>query len=309
MAGSSPACFILDLGILHKKQKEISVRESLRMSGFYICVALCFGAFVWATLGHQAASQFVTGYIVEETLSMDNILVMSLIFTYFQIPRLYQHRVLFWGIVGVVLLRGIMIGAGAVLVAKFHWILYIFAAFLIFTGIKMLFTGDSEPDIEKNRLLKILRRQFRITNELHGKDFFVRRPDITGKIVLWTTPLFITLVMIEFVDLIFAVDSVPAIFALTTDSYIVYTSNIFAILGLRALYFALSAVIHRFEYLKPAMALVLVFIGAKTFIVDLLDMEEFPAILSLGITVGLLAGGVLYSLYKTKNQPPILPEN
>lgn len=301
--GVVTALLIFDIGILHRHHREITIRESLKMSVFYIIMALLFGAFVWETLGAISANQYVTGYIVEETLSMDNILIMSLIFNYFAIPQKFQHRVLFWGIVGVIVLRGIMIGVGAVMIAKFHWVLYIFAAFLIVTGVKMVISGDHEPDIEKNWILKTLRRHVRITKDLHGKSFFMRQMDpATGKIVTWCTPLFITLVLIEFVDLVFAVDSVPAIFGITADSYIVYTSNIFAILGLRSLYFALAAVIHRFTYLKQALALVLIFIGGKTFATDMMGWHEFPASVSLGVTIALLASGIVYSLYKTRGE-------
>jgi tellurite resistance protein TerC len=196
-----------------------------------------------------------------------------------------------------------MIGVGATLIAQFHWILYIFAAFLIFTGLKMLFASDKEPDIETNFVLKFMRKNFRVTKELHGNHFTVKLPHPkTGKKVVWITPLFIALVMIEIADVIFAVDSVPAVFAITLDPFIVYTSNIFAILGLRALYFALAAMVHRFEYLKHALSLVLIFIGSKIFIADFSGLEKFPASISLGVTFALLTGGVVYSLYKTSKQ-------
>ena len=216
-------------------------------------------------------------------------------------PPIYQYRVLFWGILGVIVLRAIMIGLGATLVAEFSWMLYVFALFLIATGVKMLLLGDKMPDIERNPILRLLRRILRITPELHRERFFVRQPDpTTGRTVLWVTPLFVALVLIEIVDLIFAVDSVPAIFAITTDPYIVYTSNIFAILGLRALYFALAAVIHRFRYLKVALALILVFIGSKVFVAGFAGWAKFPASISLGVTVALLAGGFGYSLWRTR---------
>jgi tellurite resistance protein TerC len=211
--------------------------------------------------------QYFTGFFVEKSLAMDNVFVISLIFTYFAIPRIYQHRVLVWGILGVIVLRGIMIGLGAALINQFDWILFIFGAFLLITGIKMLVIADKEPDIAGNPILKFLRKHLNVTDELHGEKFFVKGPDPKGcgKLVRFATPLFLALVLIEFADLIFAVDSVPAIFAITTDPYIVYTSNIFAILGLRALYFALAAMVHRFHYLKYALSLVLIFIGAKIF--------------------------------------------
>lgn len=291
----------LDLGVLHRKDREMSVKESLAMSGFYVAIALAFGGWVWYQLGAESGELFLTGYLVEKTLSLDNIFVISLIFTYFAIPRNYQYRVLFWGILGVIVLRGIMIGLGATLVAEFHWVLYIFAVFLIYTGIKMFASVDKEVNIESNKLLKFLKRTIRITPELHGQKFLVRQTDpATGKYVTMATPLLVALMMVEFVDLIFAVDSIPAIFAITTDPYLVYTSNIFAILGLRALYFALAAIIDRFQYLQHAMAAVLIFIGSKIFITDAMDWDKFPASLSLGVTVGILALGIIVSLYKTR---------
>jgi tellurite resistance protein TerC len=293
---------ILDLGVLHKKEKEISIKESLLLSAFYITIGLLFGAFVWLELGATSGKEYLTGFIVEKTLAMDNIFVISLVFTYFAVPRIYQHRVLFWGILGVIVLRAIMIGLGATIVSEFSWVLYIFAAFLIFTGIKMLFMIDHQVDIANNPLLKFMRKHMRITDELHGKKFSVKLPDPNNnnKMVRWFTPLFVALVIIEFVDLIFAVDSVPAIFAITTDPYIVYTSNIFAILGLRALYFALDAVIHRFKYLKYSLAIVLIFIGGKVFVAGALGIDKVPPSISLSVTLALIAGGIIYSLIKTK---------
>lgn len=295
-----------DLGVLHRKTREISIKESLWLSAFYIAIALVFGAWVWHSLGAQSGKEYLTGFIVEKTLAMDNVFIISLIFTFFAIPLKYQHRVLFWGILGVIVLRAIMIGLGATLVSEFSWVLYIFAVFLILTGIKMLWIGDKVPDIGNNPLLKFLRKNFRISNELHGEKFIVKLPDPkTGKLVRYGTPLMVALALIEFVDLIFAVDSVPAIFTITLDPYIVYTSNIFAILGLRALYFALAAIIHRFKYLKQALAWVLIFIGSKTFIAWGMDWEKFPASISLGVTFALIIAGVVVSLYKTRNEPKL----
>ena len=289
----------LDLGVLHKGAKEIEVRESLALSAFYIVLGLAFGGFVWWQLGAQAGIEYVTGFVVEKSLAMDNIFVIATIFGFFAIPRRYQHRVLFWGILGVIVLRAIMIGIGATLVAEYAWVLYLFAVFLIATGIKMLWWGESESDLSKNPLLGFLRRRFNVTDELHGDAFFVRQPDGKGRLATFVTPLFLALVLIEVADVVFAVDSVPAIFAITTDPYIVYTSNIFAILGLRALYFALAAVLHRFAYLKQALAVLLVFIGSKIFVADLLGWQKFPAEWSLAITFAILAAGVFYSLWKT----------
>ncbi len=292
---------VLDLGILHRKQRAITVRESLTMSGMYIVMSLLFSLWIWSVLGAQSAQEYVTGFLIEKTLSLDNIFIISLLFTFFKIPLKFQHRVLFWGILGVIILRGIMIGLGAKLVTEFEWVMYIFAVFLIGTGIKMLFVSDEIKDLNDNILLKFFRRHLRITNELHGEKFYITQANPkTGRLQIWWTPLFIVLLLIEFIDIIFAVDSVPAIFAITKDPYIVYTSNIFAILGLRALYFALAAIIDRFAYLKYALAMVLVFIGSKIFIADLLGLEKFPANISLSVTIGLLTGGILYSLYRTR---------
>ena len=296
------ALLAFDLGVLHKDDREIGVKESLLLSGGYISAALMFGAWVWWYLGAQSGMEYMTGFMIEKSLSMDNVFVIALIFTYFAIPRQYQHRVLFWGILGVIVLRAIMIGLGAALVTQFSWILYLFGAFLVFTGIKMWVIADHVPDIANNALLKFLKKRMRVTEELHGNAFYVHKPDpTTGKPVRWFTPLFLALILIEFVDLVFAVDSVPAIFAITTDPFIVYTSNIFAILGLRALYFALAAMVHRFKYLKYALALVLVFIGTKIFLVGIIG--KTPPVISLSVTFGLIAGGVLYSLWKTRTDP------
>jgi tellurite resistance protein TerC len=294
---------VLDLGVLHKGSKEIEVGESIALSAFYITLGLAFGGFVWWQLGSQSAVEYVTGFVVEKSLAMDNIFVIAMIFAFFAIPRKYQHRVLFWGILGVIVLRAIMIGLGATLVAEYAWVLYIFAAFLVFTGVKMLWWGDHESDLAKNPLLLWMKRRFNVTEELHGDRFFVKAPHPrTGKMVQFMTPLFLALVLIEIADVVFAVDSVPAIFAITTDPYIVYTSNIFAILGLRALYFALAAVMHRFAYLKQALAVLLIFIGSKIFVADLLGWGKFPAEWSLAITFAILAAGVLFSLWKTRGE-------
>ena len=291
-----------DLGVLHKDDHEIEVKESLFLSAGYISVSLLFGAWVWWYLGAQSGMEYLTGFMIEKSLSMDNVFVIAMIFTYLAIPRIYQHRVLFWGILGVIVLRAIMIGLGASLVTQFSWILYVFGVFLVITGVKMWVVADHTPDIANNPILKFLRKRMRVTPQVEGNTFFVYKPDaVTGKTVRWVTPLFLALVMIELIDLVFAVDSVPAIFAITNDPFIVYTSNIFAILGLRALYFALAAMVHRFTYLKYALALVLVFIGTKIFLVGIIG--KIPPVFSLSVTFGLIAGGVLVSLYKTRGQP------
>jgi tellurite resistance protein TerC len=297
------ALLVFDLGVLNKKDHEIEVKESLWLSAGYIGVAAAFGAWVWWYLGATSGVQYFTGFLIEKSLALDNVFVIALIFSYFAIPRIYQHRVLFWGILGVILLRAIMIGLGATLVSEFSWVLYLFGAFLLLTGIKMLWMIDNIPDIGSTPLLRLMRRHMRVTDTVHGNKFFVRLPasDAAGsKSVWWATPLFFALVLVEFADIIFAVDSVPAIFAITTDPFIVYTSNIFAILGLRALYFALAAVIHRFKYLKYALAAVLIFIGAKIFYNQIYG--KLDPWISLSVTFSLLAIGIGYSLYKTRTE-------
>jgi len=294
------ALLVFDLGIKNRKDHEIEVKESLVFSALYISVGLLFGVWVFYELGQAKALEYWTGFVVEKTLSIDNVFVIAMLFSFFHIPRLYQHRVLFWGILGALILRGLMIGLGAALVSEFEWILYIFALFLIFTGVKMLFAKEEKKDLAHNPLLTFMQTHFRVTPELHGHDFFVRQPARShGRKVLWLTPLFLALVMIEFADVIFAVDSVPAIFIITKDPFIVYTSNIFAILGLRALYFVLAAIIKRFAYLKYALSVVLIFIGSKTFIADFMGWEKFPVGWSLGITFAILGSGIFYSMWKT----------
>lgn len=291
-----------DLGVLHKDDREMGIGESLKLSAFYIGVALLFGAWVWYARGSEAGMQYYTGFFIEKALSIDNVFVISLIFTYFAIPPKYQYRALLWGIIAVILLRGIMIAGGAALVNQAYWVLYIFAAFLIVTGIKMFFAGDKPMDVGNNPAVRFISNHMPVTRELHGEKFFVRQPDPnSGKLATAVTPLFLALVVINLADLVFAVDSVPAIFAITTDTFIVYTSNIMAILGLRALYFALAAMVHRFHYLKYALAAVLVFIGAKIFVADFwLGSGKVPPVISLGVTFLLIASGILYSLWKTR---------
>lgn len=300
------ALLALDLGVLHRKSREIGVQESLTLSAFYIVLGLAFGGFVWWQIGETAAINYVTGFVVEKSLAMDNVFVIAMIFTYFAIPRQYQHRVLFWGILGVIVLRAMMIAAGATIVAEFGWVLYLFAAFLIFTGIKMWRMVDTPYDVSGSPLLRWLKRHMRLTDGLRGSAFFVNEADArTGAMARHATPLFLALVMIEFADLVFAVDSVPAIFAITTDPFIVYTSNIFAILGLRALYFALSALVDRFHYLKYALAVLLVFIGSKIFVADALGLAKIPPLVSLGVTAAILATGIAYSLWRTRGSEPV----
>ncbi len=317
------AILAFDLGVMNREAHEIGVRESLGMSALYIGLGVAWAAAVYAIYFSHAGTNsvdpqiaaaanpgerawtavqlYVTGFLVEKTLALDNVFIISMIFTYFAVPREYQHRVLFWGILGVIVLRAIMIGLGATLVTELAWVMYIFAVILVATGIKMLVMMDSKPDISGNPVLRLMRRHLRVTETLRGEAFLVRQPDPkTGKQVLWATPLFLCLVLVEVADLVFAIDSVPAIFAITPDAFIVYTSNIFAILGLRALYFALAAVVHRFHYLKYALAMVLIFIGAKIFLGDWLFDGKVPAALSLSVTAGLLAAGIGFSLWKTR---------
>ncbi|MBE7732430.1 TerC family protein [Devosia faecipullorum] len=298
---------VFDLGILHRDEHEIEAKESLLLYGFYVCIALAFGAWVWFQRGAEAGLEFYTGYLIEQSLAMDNMFVIATIFGFLGIPRLYQHRVLFWGILGVILFRAILIGVGAALVNNFNWILFFFGTFLVFTGIRMFSHSDDEPNMDDNKILKFMRKRFRVTDTLRGRDFLVKEPDPkTGRIVTWLTPLAIALIMVEIVDLIFAVDSVPAVFAVTQDTFIVYTSNIFAILGLRALYFALAAAMNRFRYLQVSLAIILVLIGIKIFLVPL--HIHIDTLLSLVVTVAILAGGILYSLWKTRNEPNVSAE-
>ncbi|WP_242125825.1 TerC family protein [Sphingobium sp. Sx8-8] len=293
-----------DLGFLHKENREIGIGESLKLSIFYISVACAFGGWIWFARGPEPGMQYFTGFFIEKALSIDNVFVIGLIFSTFAIPPRYQYRALLWGIVAVIVLRGLMIAGGAMLLHQAYWVLYLFAAFLIFTGIRMMFGSDQPIDVGHNPAVRFISRHMRVTPELHGEHFLARMPDPkTGRMVLAATPLLLALVVINIADLVFAVDSVPAIFAITTDTFIVYTSNVMAILGLRALYFALSAMVHRFHYLKYALAAILVFIGAKIFVADfLLEGGKFPPALSLGVTFALIGAGVGWSLWKTRTE-------
>ncbi|WP_138472899.1 TerC family protein [Poseidonocella sp. HB161398] len=291
----------LDLGVFNREDHVIGVAESLKTSALYIALGLGFAGFVWWQMDAAAAAQYLTAFVVEKTLALDNIFVIALIFGFFAIPAACQHRVLFWGILGVIVLRGAMIGLGATLVERYHWVLYVFAVFLVFTGIKMLFSRkDQEPDLAANPVVRFLKRRIRVTDEIEGHAFVVKRKNpATGRMQRYATPLLLALIVVELADVVFAVDSVPAVFTITTDPYLVYTSNIFAILGLRALYFALSAILRRFAYLKYALSVLLVFIGSKIFIADLTGWEKFPSAASLGITFAILAAGTGYSLWRT----------
>jgi len=299
-AGLVVTLLALDLGVLHRDQHEIGVRESLLLSGGYVALGLGFGLWVWNQLGPQAGLEYVTGFLIEKSLALDNVFVIATIFAAFAVPRAYQHRVLFWGVLGVILLRGIMIGFGAALVASFSWVLWIFAAFLIVMGVKMFFADATPKDPHDSPIYRWLASHIRLTDRFHDHRFFVKQPGRDGRLAWFATPLFMALVMVELADVVFAVDSVPAIFSITTDPYIVYTSNIFAILGLRALYFALAAVVARFAYLKQALAALLVFIGGKVFFAEAMGWEKFPAPASLAITAALLTAGIGWSLWKTR---------
>lgn len=288
------ALMAFDLGVLNRTDHEIGIKESLWLSAFYIAIALLFGLGVWWYMGYDSAIDYYTGFLVEKSLSMDNVFVFALVFAFLGIPRQYQYRVLVWGILMALILRAVFIGFGAAAVSEWQWILWFFGAFLIITGVKMLFTKeDSAPSFENNPVLKWMRGHINLTTEYRGHAFWFRENGVR-----YYTPLFVALVLINFADIIFAVDSVPAILAITQDPFIVYTSNIFAILGLRALYFALAAMIHRFHYLKYALALILVLIGIK--IVLMMLGIKLPALLTLGLTFGLLAGGIGYSMWKTQ---------
>lgn len=287
---------VLDLGVFHKDDKAITIKQSLQMSAFYIAIATAFGGWVWHQFGAEHGMAYFTGYALEKTLSLDNIFVIALIFTALQIPSKYQHRVLFYGILGVIVLRAIFIGLGAAIVSQFSWILYVFGAFLIFTGIKMLLADDKPKDITEGWIYKYCISHFKFTKTIENHDFFVKKQE-NGKMVRYGTPLLLALMMVEAVDLVFAVDSIPAIFSITQEPFIVYTSNIFAILGLRSLYFALGAMLDRFHYLKYALAGLLVFIGLKLFIIEWIHI---PIAATLSITMGAIAAGVIFSLWKTQ---------
>ena len=292
---------VLDLGLLHRTDRPVATGESLLLSAGYVAVALLFGLGVWVQLGAQAGLDYYTAFLIEKSLSMDNIFVIAMVFGVLAIPPRLQYRVLFWGILGVIVMRGLLIGLGTALIAQFEWLLYVFGVFLVYTGVQMWRFAEHQHSLSDSRLLLWLRKHLRLTDGLRGNRFWVREPASDGGgggLKLHATPLLLALLLVELFDLIFAVDSVPATFAITTDPFLVYSSNIFAILGLRALYFALAALMDRFRYLKYALALVLVFIGSKICLVSWLG--KFPPLLSLGVTVALLVGGVVWSLWKTR---------
>jgi len=287
------AMLALDLMVFHRKAHAVSLREALSWSIVWISLALIFNLGIYYLWGSEKAMEFLAGYVIEKSLSVDNIFVFIMIFSYFAVPAIYQHRILFWGILGALIMRAIFIAAGAALLSAFHWIIYVFGGFLIFTGIKMFFAGEEKIEPEKNPAVVLLRRWMPITDKFHGQQFFVR---IDGR--LWATPLFVVLLVIETTDVIFAVDSIPAIFAITRDPFIVYTSNIFAILGLRALYFLLAGILGMFQYLKVGLSFVLCFVGVKMMLVD---VYKIPIELSLVVVAGILLVSILASLVKPKS--------
>jgi len=290
----------LDLGVFHRDAHEISRKEALYWSAAWIGLALVFNAGVYLTMGGDAGLEWTTGYLVEKTLSVDNVFVILLIFAGFGVPAAYQHRVLFWGIVGAVVMRALLIAAAGFLLGTLHWIIYVFGAFLIITGIRFLKGDDHGPDLENNRVLKISRRLFRTTDNFEGQKFFVRRDGM-----LWATPLFLVLVLIESTDLVFAVDSIPAIYAITDDPFIVFTSNIFAILGLRALYFVLAGYLSGLLYLKPALAVILAFVGTKML---LIDVYKIPALASLVVIMTILTVAIAASIIVGRRRTPKVVE-
>jgi tellurite resistance protein TerC len=284
------AMLALDLGVFHRKSHVVKGREALIWSGVWIGLALVFNVIVWAWRGPQAGTEFLTGYLIEKALSVDNIFVFLLIFAFFKVPPAYQHRVLFWGIIGALVMRAICIAVGAALLKEFHWLVYVFGAILIASGIKMVTSHGKEIDPEKNPILKLFRRMVPVTPDYVGDKFFVIRE---GK--RWATPLFVALLFVEISDLIFAVDSIPAILAITQDTFIVYTSNVFAILGLRALFFALADVMGRFRFLHFALSAILIFVGTKMLVSEIYG--KIPVGISLGVVVSLLVGAIAASMF------------
>lgn len=289
------AMLALDLGVFHRKAHVVKMKEALIWSAVWIALALAYNAFVYWWRGPGPALEFLTGYLIEKSLSVDNIFVFVLLFSFFQVPQEYQHRVLFWGILGALIMRGILIAVGAALIASFSWIIYIFGAFLIVTGFRMAVQKEQNIHVENNPLVRMLRRFMPVTNKYHGQRFFVL---LEGRRM--ATPLFMVLLSVEFTDLIFAVDSIPAIFAITKDPFIVYTSNVFAILGLRALYFALAGIVHKFHYLKLGLGIVLIFVGVKMLLAH--TAYKIPTGISLAVVGGIITLSVVASLLKPKTK-------
>ncbi|HEX7021594.1 MAG TPA: TerC family protein [Trueperaceae bacterium] len=295
------AMLAIDLGIFNRNAHAVSVKEAGIWTIVWVSLALVFCAGLWFMEGHQYGIAFLTGYLIEYSLSVDNIFVFLLIFTAFGVPEKYQHRVLFWGILGAVVLRGAMIGVGAALISSFHWVIYIFGAFLVFIGIRMFFTDQEEEiDFEEHVVLRLVKRVFPVTSHYHGQKFFAIE---NGRRVL--TPLFLVLVVVDVADAIFAIDSIPAIFAVTTDAFIVFTSNMFAILGLRSLYFLLAGVTKKFVYLHYGLAVILTYVGAKMLASE---FYHIPTLLSLGVILLVLAVTIIASLIATRGQDPETPD-
>jgi tellurite resistance protein TerC len=284
----------LDLLVLHRKAHAVSLREALAWSCAWVSLALVFCLGIYFFRGGEKALEFLTGYVIEWSLSVDNLFVFLVIFSYFAVPAIYQHRVLFWGILGALVLRAAFIATGTALLANFHWMIYVFGGFLIFTGIKLLCAGEEQIEPEKNPAVRLVRRFIKITPTYEGQRFFIRKDA-----KLWATPLFLVLVVVETTDVIFAVDSIPAIFAITLDPFIVYTSNVFAILGLRALFFLLAGVMEMFRYLRVGLSFVLCFVGAKMLIAD---FYKIPIGISLGVVGGILVLSILASLLKQRKE-------
>jgi tellurite resistance protein TerC len=282
------AMLVLDLKVFHRDAHEVKIKEALMWSAFWIALALMFNVGIYFWRGSEDALEYLTGYLIEKSLSVDNIFVFLLIFSYFRVSAQYQHKILFWGILGALVMRAILIFAGVALIERFHWIIYVFGAFLIFTGIKLAFEKDKEIEPEKNPALLFVRRFIPVTERFEGDRFFIRR---AGR--LFATPLFLVLVVVETTDVIFALDSIPAILAITTDSFIVYTSNVFAILGLRALYFALAGLLQLFHYLHYGLSAILGFVGAKMLVSDI---YHIPVGVALGVVGGILALSVIASM-------------
>jgi tellurite resistance protein TerC len=293
------AVLAIDLGVFNREAHAATVKEAAAWSSVWISLSLAFAGVIYWQMGSQATLEFLTGYLIEYSLSIDNIFVIVLIFSYFRIPDKYQHRVLFWGIIGALLMRGGMIAAGAYLIARFHWIIYVFGAFLVFTGLRMANHDESDIEPEANPILRLVRRMIPVTHDYRGQKFFVTEPPTRGAPpTLMATPLFIVLILVETTDLIFAVDSIPAIFAVTRDPFLVYTSNVCAILGLRSLYFLLAGVIHKFHYLKLGLAIVLTFVGAKML---LGSVYVIPIHISLLVIAVVLVSAVLASIVFPKD--------
>jgi tellurite resistance protein TerC len=295
------AVLALDLGVFHRTSHRVSLREAAVWSTIWIALSLAFGYWLSLQMGRAAGLEFLTGYLIEKALSIDNIFVFVLIFSYFKVPEEYQHRVLFWGILSALVMRGAMIGAGAYLIERFHWIMYVFGAFLAYTGVRLATREGHEVHPEKNPVLRLVRRAMPVTNEYHGQRFFVRlAPAGRGPVTRAATPLMVVLVLVESTDLLFALDSIPAIFAVTRDPFIVYTSNVCAILGLRSLYFLLAGIVNRFQYLQLGLSIVLIFVGLKMLATDIYHV---PISLSLGIIALVLGGSVAASWLFPRREP------